>query len=329
MLKKSKLWNTFIQMPESGVVLGIIGLLIILSITGRNWFTVYTFRSIFKTSATLGIITIGQALLITGGEIDLSVGSVYAFIGLMYTWLIRTLMPVGAVSGLLLAFLITIMLGIAIGLFHAVLVTRFKIPSLIATLGSMFIFRGIANGIGKGWGLPFPRMARMNVLSRILGESNFKGFNISILWLIIITIIFTIVLLYTRYGNHLQAVGRDPITVLSVGISPAKIKLIAFIVCAVLVSFTAMLDIADSKYAYSAGGQGFPLESIAAAVLGGCSIAGGIGSIWGAVLGVFLLSSVRTGLIMMGAPPYWYITFVGIVLILMMLVKTKRRIENI
>lgn len=328
MVKKSKIWNSFMDMPESGVVLGIVGLLAILAIaSGGDWFTVNTFKSIFKTSATLGLIAIGQALLITGGEIDLSVGSIYAFIGLIYALLIKILMPVGgAVPGLLLAFLITMAVGLAIGLFHSVLVTRLNIPSLIATLGSMFIFRGIANGIGKGWGLPFPQGARMNVLSGILGESGFLGFNISILWLIIITIIFSVVLSYTRYGNRLQAVGRDPITALSVGISPTKVKLTAFLIAAALASFAAMLDIADTKYAYSAGGQGFPLESIAAAVLGGCAVVGGgIGSIWGTVLGVFLLSSVRTGLIMMGAPPYWYITFVGIVLILMMLIKMKRR----
>lgn len=327
MVKKFKIWDSFMNMPEYGVVLGIIGLLAILAVaTGGDWFTVNTFKSIFKTSATLGLIAIGQALLITGGEIDLSVGSVYAFIGLIYAWIIKALIPIGSVPGLLLAFLITMAVGLAIGLFHAVLVTRLNIPSLIATLGSLFIFRGIANGIGKGWGLPFPKGARMNVLSGILGESGFRGFNISILWLIIITIIFSVVLSYTRYGNRLQAVGRDPITALSVGISPAKVKLTAFLIAAALASFAAMLDIADTKYAYSAGGQGFPLESIAAAVLGGCVVVGGgIGSIWGTVLGVFLLSSVRTGLIMMGAPPYWYITFVGIVLILMMLIKMKRR----
>ena len=74
-------------------------------------------------------------------------------------------------------------------------------------------------------------------------------------------------------------------------------------------------------YAYTLSGSDFQLESIAAAIIGGCVIGGGIGSIWGPVLGVFLLASVRTGLIMIGAPPYWYITFIGLVLILMMSIK--------
>jgi len=160
------------------------------------------------------------------------------------------------------------------------------------------------------------------VFSNIFGESYPLGLNVSIFWLILITIIFVIVLPYTRYGNRLQAVGRDPITALSQGISPTKTKLIAFLVCAVLASFAGVLSAPDEGYVYSSAGNDFPLESIAAAVLGGCIVGGGIGSIWGAVLGVFLLASVRIGLIMIGAPPYWYITFVGIVLILMMTVKS-------
>jgi ribose/xylose/arabinose/galactoside ABC-type transport system permease subunit len=327
MIKKSKIWNTFMDMPESGVILGIIGFLIILAIiTGGSWFTAHTFKSIFKTAATLGIIAIGQALLITGGEIDLSVGSIYAFIGLMYALLIRNLLFLGNVPALLLSFLIVIAIGLGIGLAHAFLVTKMKISSLIVTLGSLFIFRGIANGIGKGWGLPYPHEIRGTVLSKILGEANYNGFSISLVWLIIITVVFSVILSFTRYGNRLQAVGRDPITSLSVGISPTKVKITAFLICVMLTSLAAILDFADTKYAYSSGGEGFPLETIAAAVLGGCVvIGGGIGSVWGTVLGVFLLAAVRTGLIMMGAPAYWYITFVGIVLILMMVIRVTRK----
>lgn len=326
MQKKSKVWGNFIQTPEFGVILGIIGFLIILALVTRGqWFTSATIKTVLKSTATIGLITIGQALLIIGGEFDLSVGSVYAFTGLVYVWLIRVLPATGISLGPWHAFLIVLILGLAIGFFNGILVTKMEIPSLIVTLGSMFVFRGLAMGVGKGWGLPFPNKAQMTVFGKIFGGSYPLGFNVSIFWLILLTIIFFIVLSYTRYGNRLQAVGKDPITALSLGISPKKTKIIVFLICAALATFAAILSAPEEGYVYASAGKDFPLESVAAAVLGGCIIGGGIGSIWGAVLGVFLLSSVRTGLIMMGAPPYWYVTFVGIVLILMMAIKSFRK----
>lgn len=329
MLKKSKPWNAFIQMPESTVIIGIIIVLIILAIfTKCEWFSSFILAKVLRTTSFIGIIAIGQAVLIIGGEFDISVGSVYGFTGLMYIWLAGGLrrevydhIATGPNLGPLLAFFIVMILGLAIGFFHAFLVTKAKISSLIVTLGSMFIFRGIIYLITQGFALVMVEELRNTAIIKILGSGSFGDFTISIFWLIAITIIFTIVLPFTRYGNHLQAVGKEPITALSQGISPVKTKFIAFLICSALVSFSGILSAGYYGSIQPSAGEGMEFEGIASAVLGGCVIGSGIGSIWGTVLGAFLLASVWNGLIMIGVPIYWYVTFVGVAFILIMMSK--------
>ena len=329
MLKKSKPWNTFIQMPESSVIIGIIIVLIILAIFTRGqWFSSFIIAKVLRTTAFIGIIAIGQAVLVIGGELDISVGSVYGFTGLVYIWLAGGLrrevydhIETGPNLGPLPAFLIVMIIGLAIGFFHAILVTKAKIPSLIVTLGSMFIFRGIIYLITQGFALTIVEDLRNMLTIRILGNGGIGEFTITVLWLIIITVIFAIILPFTRFGNRLQAVGKDPITALSQGISPHKTKIVAFLICSSLVSFTGILGAGYYGAIQPSAGEGMEFESILAAVLGGCVIGGGIGSIWGTVLGAFLLASVWNGLIMMGVPIYWYVTFVGIAFILIMMSK--------
>ena len=232
----SKIWEIFVHRTESVAILSCICVVMILALVTKGvWLSDVPLATTLRTTAFLGIIVVGQALLIIGGEFDLSVGSVYAFTGLIYVWLIGglqlkvyELVPIGIGLGFLPSFFIVMLLGLAIGLSHAFLVTKLRIPSLIVTLASLFIFRGLIYFITGGFPLALPEELRPSILNKILGGGSLLRFNISILWLIIITVIFTIVLSYTRYGNHLQAVGRDPITALSQGVSPTKTKLIAF-----------------------------------------------------------------------------------------------------
>ena len=184
---------------------------------------------VLRTTSLLGIVAIGQAFLIIGGEFDLSVGSIYGFSGLLFIWLsgglrqeVYDLVPAGPKMGPILPFIIIIIFGLVIGLLHGFLVTKIRIPSLMVTLGTMFIFRGIIYLSSAGYPMSFIEELKDNFIINILGGGNILGLDVSVVWLFFFIIILIIVLSFTRYGNQLQVVGRDPLTALSLGVSPKK-----------------------------------------------------------------------------------------------------------
>jgi simple sugar transport system permease protein len=245
------------------------------------------------------------------GEFDLSVGSVFAFTGVAFI----SFIDLG--FGVLLSFLCAVILSCGIGLVNGLFTLRLKVPSMIATLGARFVYRGLVYIFTSGIGLHIPHDSRDHLLVRLLGGKPL-GFSSSILLLGVISVAFMLVLSSTRYGNHVFAVGADPRSAQSCGVSPMKTKMIAFILCSALAGFAGILVTSRELTVYFSTGRGAELEAIAAAVIGGCVLSGGVGSIWGAILGAFIISSLRGGLLMIGAPSYWYISFVGMILILFM-----------
>jgi simple sugar transport system permease protein/ribose transport system permease protein len=300
---------------ESSAVLGAI-LLAVFFTAGTKGLWISNVPNILAFTALIGIIAIGQAVLMISGEFDLSVGSVFAFAGVAFI----SLMDLGA--GVFVSFLGAMILCGAIGAVNGLVTLRFKVPSMIVTLGAMFAYRGVVYIMTRGLGLHIPHDARESLLVRLLGGAPL-GFSSSILLLGLITAVFIVVLSMTRYGNHVFAVGADARSAQSCGVSPVKTKLIAFINCSVLAGFTGIMVTCQESTVYASSGKNVELESIVAAVVGGCALSGGIGSVWGAVLGAFIMSSLRGGLLMMGAPSYWYISFVGVILIVFMVLSRQ------
>ena len=300
---------------ECSAVLGVILLAVFFTI-GTRGLWIMSLPGIIVLTAQVGIIAIGQALLMIAGEFDLSVGSVFAFAGVVFI----SMMDLGL--GVLVAFLIAVVLSGAIGAVNGVFTVRFKVPSMIVTLGAMFVYRGLVYIMTRGMGLHIPHGARGSVLVELLGGSPL-GFSSSIVLLIFITAVFSVVLSMTRFGNHLFAVGADPRSAKSCGVSIFKTKLIAFILCSALAGLAGIMVTCQESTVYASTGKNAELESIVAAVVGGCALSGGIGSVWGTVIGAFIMSSLRGGLLMMGAPSYWYITFVGMILIVFMVLSRQ------
>ncbi len=264
--------------------------------------------TMLRDSAWLGIVAIGQTLLMISGEFDLSVGSVFAFTGLVFA----SLMQIGL--GVIPSLLCSLLIASAIGSVNGLITLRFRVPSLIVTLGSLFIYRGLIYLITQGFPITIPGSMRDSSLILLLGGSYF-GFNNSILFLGLITVTFMVILSSTRYGNHVFAVGGDAKSALSRGVSPVKTKMIAFVLCSLL---TGLAGIIATCYLSSVGtntAEGLEFETIAAAVIGGCSLRGGVGSIWSTVLGVGTLITLRAGLVMMGINIFWYPILLGALLI--------------
>ncbi len=299
-----------LRRSETGTVFGLVVVMLVFLIMSRGlFFTSNNMRVVIRVAAQLGLITVGQALLMVSGEFDLSVGSVYGFAGILFIALQKHVPPS-------LSLLIVLIAIAFIGFLNGFFVFKLKIPSLIATLGSLFIYRGLIYFITGGFGVHIPSDYKDSFLIKHLGgETLIGGVNNIFLWFILSIVVFTVILTRTRFGNCVYAVGDHPLSAFSRGVSPVKIKWIAFVICSLMAGFAGIATIANSATAYPTLGTELELQSIAACVVGGIVLSGGIGTIWGAALGAFFLSTIKSGLILIGAPPYWFITFVGVVLI--------------
>lgn len=298
----------FVRGQSFGAVIGVIVMLIVFSVIDfSGWWNRSTLANVVQFSAILGLVAMGQALVIMTKEIDLSVGSVYGLTGVAFI----TLEPKLGVPGSALA---ALAIAAAIGAFQGLVVVRGRLPSMIVTLGGLFAARGVIYVWTGGTVQNFSEAARHHWLTGLLGGRIF-GIEASIFWMILICLALNVVLWGTRYGNRLLATGGSLDSAESRGVRTDHVKIVAFMLCSLLAGFAGILTLADRPQTHVTLGDLMELEAIAAAVIGGCLLSGGRGSLVGAVLGAFIIVSFRYELIALGAPSSWFITFVGIVLI--------------
>ncbi len=297
----------FTRYMELGVIISIVGMAIVFSYLNPKFASFSALSSMVSQAAELGIIAIGISFLIIAGEFDLSVGSVFAASSILAVWLLNAGIP------FVLAFLAALGLAAIVGLVNALITIKGGIPSFITTLGMMWFIRGILLAITKG----FPVRLEVNVPElAVLSAPIIFDLRISGLWFLILAAIFHFILTSTPYGNWVQAVGGAPETARALGIDVAKVKTINFMLSSVMAALAGLIAMSRFKVVEPVAGMGLELEAIASSVIGGCSLAGGVGTVAGASLGAFLIGEIRVGLIMAGAPAYWYIGFVGVLLII-------------
>lgn len=295
---------------EIGIFLIAIVLLIVFSATSEGkWANVYNIATILQVTATLGLMTLGVALVIGTGEIDISVGSTFGMGALCYLWLAMHVDP-------LLAIVASTMVGCAIGLFNGLLITRTGTPSLIITLGSLMIFRGIAIALTSGFSFSVPYAARKGWSFVALGGGSLLGINTAFYWLIVALIVLTIMLKATPFGNRLLAVGGSASSAHSRGVRVDRIKLVVFVICGMLAAFAGSLEAGKLGFADGSMGRLMELQAIASCVLGGCLLAGGRISLIGALMGAFVLSCIQSYLVVMSVRPQWFMLLLGIIVVL-------------
>ena len=302
--------------PGFGALIGVAAMLTAFTlIDSAGWWSVRTIANVVQFTSILGFLAMGQALVILSKEIDLSVGSVYGLAGVAFV----TLQPDLGVPGAMLA---ALSIALACGLIQGLVVVRGGLPSMIVTLGGLFAFRGIIYVWTGGSVRNFPEEARVHSLTRLMGGELF-GIEAAVFWMLGTLAVLTLVLNATRFGNRLLATGGNAESALSRGVRTDRVRVSVFALSALLAGCAGILTLADRPQTHVTIGELMELESIAAAVIGGCLLAGGRGSLWGAVLGAFIITGFRYELIALGAPSSWFITFVGLVLIFAVVVNQK------
>lgn len=281
--------------------------------TGGVWGEPDNLRVVLRETSILAMMAFGVALVITTGEIDISVGSVFGIVGLSYLGLAPHV-------GVPLALLMALAAAVAIGSVNGLIVAYFRLPSLIVTLGSLFVFRGLAYAITEQ-SLSFASSNEMKAspIYQFFGHSDVFGYNNALIWAIAAFVVVQYVLFFTPMGNRLLAVGGNAESARSRGVNILVTKWTAFTACAFLAGLAGILQASNLGYADGGFGRQRELEAIAAAVLGGCALAGGRSSIIGTFLGAFILSGIETYLVTKSIQPQWYILLLGLIVVLVSL----------
>jgi ribose transport system permease protein len=279
------------------------------TITGGSWLSVGNLQSVSQLTAVLAIMAFGEAMVIATGEIDISVGSVSG-IGAL------TFLGLAPVVGSGPALIVALVCGALIGAVNGVFVTLLGIPSLLVTLGTLFLFQGIGYAVTSGFSFAATNALRQQVVYNAVGGGGFADINVGVFWVLIILLVLQLVVFETPIGNRLLAVGGDAGSSFSRGVNVTRIKFSVFVASGLFAAFAGVLDAAFIGYADGSFGATMELSAIAAAVLGGCHLAGGRISLIGTLLGAFILRGIQSFLIILGVQPQWYILVVGLIIVL-------------
>ncbi len=291
---------------------------------GRNLFLdVRNFMNILRAVSENGIIAIGMTMIILLGDIDLSVGSV---LGLVSTGSAALMVKNGL--GFIPTVLISLLIGAAYGLFNGTVVTRMKIQAFIVTLASMNIARGLARFWSGGIGIPLaygtePGYAAPEfewLCARIGGLVPMPAVIYLVLFLI-----FWFVMSKTRFGRQIYAVGGNPTAAHLSGINVKRVKTTAFMLCAILASIAGMIHSAQVSQGGPNEGIGYELNAVAAVAIGGTSMAGGKGTVFGTLIGALILGMLDNMLGLKGVNSNLQLVVKGLLIIVAVFAQAVRK----
>ncbi len=323
------------QRAEIGAVIGAVAVWTFFAVvTPQNWISVTGVARILDPASTLGIMAIAVALLMIGGEFDLSTGVMTGTTGLI-AGLLSTRMGVH----LWAAMLVALIFALAVGYLNGLMVVRTRLPSFIVTLATFFVLRGANVGVTR----LVTEQVYIGGIDRAVGFAEARAFfNIgidlggvefrsAIIWWVLIIIIASWVLLRTKYGNWIFATGGDPIGARNLGVPASRVKISLFMTTAAAAWLVGMMNIVRLRSAVSSQGIGQEFVYIISAVIGGCLLTGGYGSVIGASVGAIIFGMAQVGIVFAGWDTDWFYSFLGVMLLVAVLVNnyTRRRAEQI
>jgi len=278
-----------------GIFLILVCVIVMTSIMSDVFWGSYNLENVLRRTALFGIISIGVAFVIITGGIDLSIGSVICLVGCGLPWLLveqEVSVPV--------ALLAVFGFSLAVGLLHGILITKVKLQPFVVTLCGLLLYRGITRGFtgdqSQGFGTDFKGIRELAT-----GEIPLFGFNLPMpcVFLVVVAVLAGIFLNKTIYGRYLLALGNNEEAAKFSGIDVDKMVILAYVICALCSGLGGLLFVLDVNSAQPVDfGNFYELYAIAAAVLGGCSLRGGSGTILGVVIGAALMQVLRNMIVL-------------------------------
>ena len=304
----------FLRAPGTGAVVATGVTFAVFAFWAQSFVTYLAATSYMLIAAQLGIIAVGASMLMMAGEFDLSVGSVFGLSQAVIPPMLNHGVPpsVAVVVGLLVAGLV--------GFINGLIVTRTQLSSFIVTLASLNICRGIVLIITKGFAETLTPNATDSDSFRFLNLA-WNSMNITVAWFAGLVAIGAFVLLRTEFGQWVYATGGNAIAARKSGIPTSTVKMRLFVLTSLCAGLAGILELANFNSVDPLSGQGYELTVIAAVVIGGTSLRGGVGSVVGAGFGVITFGMIQVGLQLANVSVYYFQALVGVVLLAAMILQ--------
>ncbi len=301
------------------LILSVITLVLVAFAPG--FFTLPNILNIFRNVALAGVISFGMTMTIIGGEIDLSVGSSIALSAVLTATVTGALDKAGILpmsSAVIVAMVCALLVGLLIGLINGFIRTKFNIPSFIITLAMLNVIYGTAALISKG----FPVTTLPDWYNWIGAGRLFGIFPVPALWLLIAFVVVFVIMNLTRFGREVYAVGGNPESARLSGINVTKVKIIILVAVQILAAFSGIILSAQVMSGSSTFGRGYEMDVISAVIIGGASLNGGIGKVWGTMIGIIFLGVINNGMTLFGVGDFEKYIVRGLLILFAVLLNT-------
>jgi ribose transport system permease protein len=311
-------WREVLGRPEVGVLLILLAMALFLSLYTDTFLTSTNIFNILRAFSWIAISAFGECMVIITAGIDLSVGSVMGLSGLASAMLLvqGVNVPVAVLGGLLT--------GLGVGFLNGLMITKGRLPPFIATLGTLLMARGLCYGITGGW-----PVRELPLAFRNLGQYDIPigglGVPSPLIFMLLCAVITSIFLTRTVWGYRIYAVGGNETAAALSGINTARVKMMVYSLCGFLTAIGGVLMTARLGVAAPTAAQGYELDVIAAAVVGGTSLSGGEGTILGVLIGAAIMQVLRNGLVLVGVSAYWLQAVQGLVIVVAIMLDQLRK----
>lgn len=308
-------WKFLTQAEQLSLFIAFAIMCIALALLTPTFLSSTNLSNLLKQTSIVGIAALGACLIILIGEIDLTVGNFQAAAGCFMVFILNYV-----VKSFILALILTLLLGVLVGFVNAIVVTKGKINSFIATLGTMAIIKGATFVLTKAASIQntYPGFD-------FWGTGNIIGIPIPVIFFIVLCAIVHYVLNYTVLGRNIYAVGGNASAARLSGLNVVKIKIIVFMIGSIFAALTAVITASRLNSGQPTAGTGFELLVISAVILGGVSMTGGRGNILGVVMGVLILSVLSNGLVLLNVSSFYQEIARGLVIIIAVFLDENRK----
>jgi simple sugar transport system permease protein len=317
MLKTAKKGEFRLELSILGVFLGIFVIFFIGSPQVFSRFDIY--YSFMSTIPFSGIMALAITFVIIAGEIDLSFPSILGF----SAWVFSKIVEVTG-GNIWLATISCLATGIIAGYLNSFIVVKVGIPSLVATIGTQFFFRGLVNVAGQGAGITLVPVKDTFLFNIFVGR--LKGaVPAQAIWMVVLAVIFWFILNRHKFGSHVLFVGDNVESARMMGIRVNRIKMIVFMQMGFFAALSGILSSLEVTYFWPTLGEGYLLRTLSAVFVGGTSVFGGMGTIFGTFIGVLIIGSLEAGIIAIGLTGFWTQLFNGLIIVVSLSIYTLLR----
>lgn len=310
--KKTQIKN---RIQDLGVLIALVLLILIIGIISPNFRTFDNFMSLLRQSSINGFIAFGMTCVILTGCIDLSVGSVLALTTAFCAAFIKAGVPV------LVAFLLALIIGTIFGIISGLLVTKCRLQPFIATMITMTAYRGFTLIFTNG--KPISQLGDSTLL-KFLAKGSILKIPFPVILFVIVFFIFYFVLNKTTFGRKVYATGSNAASAKLAGVNTNRTKIIVYAISGCMAALSGLILLSRLGSAQPTLGDGYELDAIAAVALGGTSMNGGRGRIWGTMIGILIIAVLNNGLNILGVSSYWQSVVKAAVILIAVLSDRKR-----